>query len=43
MPNANIYLPNGMYVRFSDEPNKSKLVQQLLKDHWAKTDAANKE
>lgn len=34
MPDIRIYLPDNLYMRLNQETNKSKLIQQLLKDHW---------
>jgi hypothetical protein len=34
MPDVRIYLPDTLYIRLNQETNKSKLVQQLLREHW---------
>jgi hypothetical protein len=36
MPDARIYLPDDMWIKLRNEPNRSKLIQDLLTEYWNK-------
>lgn len=36
MPDIKIYVPDDMYYRLKKTKNRSKLIQDLLTEHWQK-------
>lgn len=39
MPNKTIYLKDDVFERLATEKNHSKLISDLLLDHWSKRDS----
>lgn len=38
MPDIRLYLPDDLWIKLKQEENMSKLVQDLLREYWAKED-----
>lgn len=41
MPTINLYIKDGLYQRFSQEKQKSVLIQQLLEKYYEDEDLVN--